>query len=237
MHKIKTKKKLKISLLWHLIFPYMLFITLCNASFPTRAHEQPKTGKLKTHEVKKQPNKNEVIQVRCVEIQHQTKQRRQKKNQETRAVDHRDTTTEKSADYSVVLLVAPKAAGLGCPHPLSLCVTRVTWHAATHIKAADSNLNTSEPTPSFSERQKERLNIIRSPPPIPHCLTVYANVRDEHLKKKKKISAYLFGIYTGRKISVTSLQKLFLLTFWCQLCLFFSPSVNLIASVFSKSTF
>lgn len=56
---------------------------------------------------------NEVIQVRCVEIQTQAKQRRQKKNQETRAVDHRDTTTEKSADYSVVLLVAPKAAGLG----------------------------------------------------------------------------------------------------------------------------
>lgn len=61
-------------------------------------------------------------------------------------MDHRDTTTEKSADYSVVLLVAPKAAGLGSrpigdrlpPSAISVCyqgnVTRGDAHQSCRFK-------------------------------------------------------------------------------------------------------
>lgn len=115
MHKKNPKNNLKISLLWHLIFPYMLFITLCNASFPKRAHEQPKTGKLKTHEVKKtNKQKNEVIQVRCVEIETQAKRRRQKKR--TRRRERRTTGTQPQRKALIILSSywsPPKLLGLG----------------------------------------------------------------------------------------------------------------------------
>lgn len=175
----------------------MLFITLCNASFPTRAHEQPKNRETQnTQGQKNKKNQNEVIQVRCVEIPTQAKQRRQTKR--TRRREWRTTGTQPQRKALIILssywsppkLLGsdPVPSGDRLPPPpsaISVCyqgnVTRGDAHQSCRFKPQHFGANAvfQRTTKGTHEHYKE------SPPPPSLLHSVHK--RPGRTSKKKNI--------------------------------------------------